>query len=135
MAGGTFIACPRCHATRQFMNRGLTWTCVGCEWRFTLSTQAPTGTNTAAVGSPPGSVVTIPVASGGASFTAGMQLVYDTAGNAEVVVVGGGATATSIPVPAGFARTHAANATFGQLAIASTWPQLDLAPALPGWGF
>jgi hypothetical protein len=130
MAGGMFLTCPRCRLSRQFVSVGLTWRCLGCEWVWALTAQAPTGTATAAVTT---ASTAITVASGGASFTAGMQLLYDTGSNVEIVTVGGGATATSIPVAA-FTRNHAA-VTFGQLAVAAAFPSLDVVPPLPGWGF
>ena len=135
MAGGVFMTCPRCNATRLFRIPGILYRCTACEWLFALTAQAPTGTSTAAVTSPPSSVTAITVASGGASFTAGMSVLYDTGGTPEVVAVGGGATATSIPIPAGFTRTHASGAAFGQVSIATAYPTAETVPPAPGWGF
>jgi hypothetical protein len=148
MATGTPTAvplvCPRCKVPRQFVNvdGGTLFRCKGCEWYFTLSTQAPTSTANAvrAAGS-----TTIPVASGGASFTNGMLLLYDTGVNAEVLVVNGSASGTSIPVAApfywpavaGMIKSHGAAPTFGQLLVSSTLGGVgqDSVPANPGYGF
>jgi hypothetical protein len=91
--------------------------CSGCEWTFTFATQAPTGTSTASVTT---ASTAITVASGGASFTAGIKLLYDTGVNAEVVTVSATGTATNIPIVGTFAKPHG-NVTFGQLAISSTY--------------
>ena len=139
-----FIACPRCKTTRMFVDvsgGGTLFRCGGCEWSFTLGTVAPTSTSTASV------VIggtTITVASGGASFTNGMFLLYDTGTNTEVLVVNGSATGTSIPVAgqwagqtrAGFAKNHG-TCTFGQLSLSSTQGAVgeEAVPAAPGWGF
>src|SRR5260221_9772167 len=91
------LTCPRCKTLRKFVHvdTATLFRCGGCEWYFTLGTQAPTGTDTAtlAVG---GTALT--VASGGASFTSGMLLLFDTGSNAEVLRVTSTATATNIPV-------------------------------------
>jgi hypothetical protein len=140
-----FITCPRCKTTRMFVDvsgGGTLYRCGGCEWTFTLGTVAPTGTSNAAV-----SVggTTISVASGGASFTNGMFLLYDTGSLTEVLVVNGSASGTSIPVAgqwagetrAGFAKAHSSAATFGQLSLSSTQGAVgeEAVPAAPGWGF
>ena len=133
------LTCPRCRFRRFMVNvdGGTLFRCQGCEWYFTLSTQAPTGTGTAAVTA--GSTVAITVASGGTSFTSGMLLLYDTAvsANAEVVTVTATGSATSIPVAGGFIKSHSSSAAFGQLSIGSTLSGVgeDQVPNLPGWGF
>ena len=140
-----FIACPRCKVTRMFVDvsgGGVLYRCGGCEWTFTLGPVAPTGTSTASVAI---GGTTITVASGGASFTNGMFLLYDTGVNTEVLVVNGVATGTSIPIAgqwagetrAGFAKAHNSGATFGQLALSSTQGGVgqEAVPANPGWGF
>lgn len=140
-----FMACPRCKATRMFgdvSGGGTLYRCGGCEWSFTLGTTAPTGTSTASV-AVGGTAIT--VASGGASFTSGMFLLYDTGVNTELLVVNGTATGTSIPVAgqwagqtrAGFAKAHNSGATFGQLSLSSTYGSTgeEAVPAAPGWGF
>lgn len=86
----------------------------------------------------------VPVASGGAYFTAAMALMIDTGINAEVVTVQAGATGTSIPVingdwPAGFGlvKAHTSGVSFSNLAMVSTFSAVgqDAVPAAPGWGF
>lgn len=113
-----YLVCPRCKILRSFVNVDTLYRCSACEWYWTLGTHAPTGTDTAAVTA--GVTTAITVASGGASFTGGMLLLFDTGVNAEVVKVTATGTATNIPVCGGFIRNHAANATFGQLLISST---------------
>jgi hypothetical protein len=133
------VICPRCKCLRSFVNvsaGGVTYRCSGCEWTFTFTAQAPAGTATAAVVTP-ATTLAITVASGGASFTAGMYLLYDTGLNAEVVRVTTTGTATSIPVAGGFAKTHLTAVTFGQLLISSTYAGTgqEAVPNAPGWGF
>src|SRR5215475_1177311 len=133
-----FIAtCPRCKTLRLFVNEsqsGTGYFCAGCEWDFTIGTQAPTGTTNAAITA--GVSVTLSVASGGASFTNGMLLMVDGGTTAEVVQVVGSATGTSIPVPGGFSLNHGSAAPFGQLLLT---PQNLTAgnrvPNNPPWGF
>lgn len=128
------LFCPREKATHLFVNidGGITYRCSGCEWSYTLSTQAPTGSATNTV--TPGVTTAITVASGGASFTAGMLLLYDTGANAEVVTVTTTGTATNIPIAGGFTKAHTAT-TFGQLLNSPSFPVADVVPANPGWGF
>jgi len=80
------LTCPRCKTYRQFVNvdGGTLFRCAGCEWYWSLGTQAPTGTDTAtlAVGG-----TSLTVASGGTAFTSGMLLLFDTTVNAEVLKV------------------------------------------------
>jgi hypothetical protein len=121
---------------------GVLYRCAGCEWPMTLTAIAPTGTSNAARA--PGTT-TISVASGGASFTNGMTLLYDTGVNAEVVQVNGVPTGTSIPIAGqwagetrdGFAKNHGSAVTFGQLGVIPTYGSVgqDAIPANPGWGF
>ena len=106
MATGTPTAflttCPRCKVLRSFVNvdGGTLYRCGACEWYWTLSTQAPTGTTNAqsGVGSSPSLPASLPVASGGASFTNGMLLLVGTGAVAEVVQVNGTPSGTSVPV-------------------------------------
>lgn len=133
------VSCPRCKALRLFVNvsAGSTlFRCGGCEWTYTFSTQAPTGTTNAAI-TTPSTTFALSVASGGASFTSGMVLYVDTTTSAEVVTVIGAATGTSIPVPSGFAKSHLTATAFGQLLISSTFAATgeEAVPAAPGWGF
>ena len=129
------LTCPRCKFPRLFVSQdgGVTQRCGGCEWSFTMSTQAPTSTDTAtlAVG---GTALT--VASGGASFTNGMVLLFDTGVNAEVLIVNGASSGTNIPVTAAV-KAHGANATFGQLLLTPSFNAAgeQAVPAAPGWGF
>ena len=130
------LTCPRCRALRGFLalDGGTNFRCSACEWQWTLVTQAPTGTSNAAlnVGG-----TAIGVASGGASFTNGMQLLYDTGQLTEVLTVNGSATGVSIPVTAA-ARSHLTGATFGQLLVGQTYTGsgVDGVPIPnPGWGF
>lgn len=60
------LACPRCKIIQSFVNvdGGTTFRCSGCEWYWTLSTQAPSGTISHAGGVAIGDTVLI-VASGG----------------------------------------------------------------------
>ena len=140
-----FIACPRCKAMRMFADvsgGGTLYRCGGCEWTFTLGTQAPTGTTNAAA-SQGGNAIS--VASGGASFTNGMFILMDTGTSTELLVVNGSATGTSIPVAGqwagesqgGFGKAHNSGATFGQLLLSSTYGATgqEAVPSAPGWGF
>jgi hypothetical protein len=111
---------------------GINFFCAGCEWRWVMSTQAPTGALNAGVAV---GAVALPVASGGASFTTGMVLLVDTGTSAEVVTVPSpGGTGTSIPVPP-LAKAHLSAATFGQLLLTPAFTAVDRVPAAPGWGF
>lgn len=130
------LVCPRCRILRAFANMdgGTNFRCTGCELQYTLSTVAPTGTSTAtlAIG---GTAIT--VASGGASFTNGMVLLYDTGSSAEILTVNGSATGTSIPVTAAI-KAHNTGATFGQLADNPTYSGYGVEPQpipAPPWGF
>jgi hypothetical protein len=130
------LTCPRCRTLRPFLalDGGTNFRCAGCEWQWTLVTQAPTGTSNAALSA---GGTAIGVASGGASFTNGMQLLYDTGQLAEVLTVNGSATGTSIPVTAA-SRSHSSAATFGQLLVSQTYTGygVDGVPIpTPGWGF
>jgi hypothetical protein len=132
-----YLTCQRCHYRRLFVNvdGGTVFRCSGCEWYWTLSTQAPTGTDTATllVGG-----LALTVASGGASFTAGMLILFDTLVNAEVLTAAAGATGVNIPLAApGAMKAHLANATFGQLLMTPTNSGFDMnaVPNNPGWGF
>jgi hypothetical protein len=109
------LVCPRCLVTRMFLNfTGTLVQCSACNYNCTLTTQAPTGTATAPLAAG-GTAIT--VASGGASFTTGMQVLYDVGGIAEILTVGAGATGTNIPVSAAL-NAHLTAATFGQLSFA-----------------
>lgn len=145
----TVALCPRCKALRSFLGvsgGGIQYRCSGCEWLYTFTTVAPTGTSSAAVVTP-GSTFAITVASGGASFTTGMLLLYDTAANAEILRVTATGSATSIPVgsgvptpgqvQSGFAKAHLTAVTFGQLLISPSLSAVgeDAVPAAPGYGF
>jgi hypothetical protein len=130
------LTCPRCRTLRQFLGiDGATgFRCKGCEWLFTLSAVAPTGTSNAALAA---GGTAIGVVSGGASFTNGMVLLYDTGQLTEVLTVNGSATGTSIPVTAAI-RSHSSGATFGQLADTVTYTSFGVGGAVvpnPGWGF
>jgi hypothetical protein len=131
-----YLSCPRCRTRRRFnaIDGGYSFRCAGCEWYYTLSVAAPTGTASAVLAAG-GTAVT--VASGGASFTNGMLLLYDVGQLSEVLTVNGVATATSIPVAAA-ARGHLTGVTFGQLAIAPTYGGIGVGDAVipaPAWGF
>jgi hypothetical protein len=138
------ITCPRCKVLRTFIdiNGATLYRCAGCEWQFTLTTVAPTGTTNASRA--PGTA-TLPVASGGASFTNGMTLLVDTGTSAEVVQVNGTPTGTSVPVAGqwtgetrdGLAKNHNSGATFGQLSLTPTLGSVGETgvPANPSWGF
>ena len=130
------LSCPRCRALRSFpsIDGGTNFRCSGCEWQWTLATQAPTGTSSATLAAG-GTAIT--VASGGASFTNGMQLLYDTGQLAEVLTVNGSATATSIPVTAAI-RSHSSAVTFGQLLIGQSYTGFGVEGVTipnPPWGF
>lgn len=58
----------------------------------------------------------LPVASGGASYTAGMVLTVNTSGSVETVKVASGSTATSIALAAGLQFTHASGTQINQVA-------------------
>src|SRR5262252_4242768 len=130
------LTCPRCRVLRPFraIDGATLFRCGGCEWYYTLSAVAPTGTSTAGLAAG-GTAIT--VASGGASFTNGMVLLYDTGVLSEVLTVNGTATATSIPVTAA-ARGHSSGATFGQLAMAPRDSGYGVGNAIipaPAWGY
>jgi len=130
------LTCPRCRTLRFFtaIDGAVTFRCKACEWYYTLSAVAPTGTATATLAAG-GTAIT--VASGGASFTNGMLLLYDTGQLAEVLAVNGTSTATSIPVTAAI-RGHASSVTFGQLAVGPRDSGIGVGDAVipnPGWGF
>lgn len=130
------MPCPREKASRLFINvdgATATYRCAGCEWTYTVGTQAPTGTTNATATA--GVSTSLGVASGGASFTSGMFLAVGTGTAAEVVQVVGTATATVIPVPGGFVRTHNSGTTFGQLLLTPQQTATDKVPSAPGWGF
>lgn len=130
------LSCPRCRILRAFANMdGATgFRCSGCELQYTLSAVAPTGTSTAILAAG-GTAIT--VASGGASFTNGMLLLYDTGQNTEVLTVNGSASGVSIPVTAAV-KAHLSGVTFGQLANAASFSGYGVEPQPvpnPGWGF
>lgn len=129
------LTCPRCHYLRAFENidGGQLFRCSGCEWSMSLSTQAPTGvTNAVAVAG----AVAISVASGGAAFTSGMKILWDTGANAEVVTATATGSATSIPVTAAL-KGHASGSAIGQLLTGPTYSGagLETVPPAPGYGF
>jgi hypothetical protein len=126
-----YATCPRCATLRTLIGTGTSYMCAGCEWWFTASSQAPTGTGTASV-TPASAAIT--VASGGASFTNGMFLLYDTSSNAEIVRVTGAATGTSVPVPR-FLRAHGTSIAFGQLLLTPAYLASERVPLAAGWGF
>jgi hypothetical protein len=130
------LTCPRCKVLRRFANAtggATTFRCAGCEWYWSLGTQAPTGATNAsrAIGA-----ATIPVASGGASFTSGMLILIDTGANAEVVTATSTGSATSIPVTP-FIKAHNSAVAIGQLLLTptTTGVGLDAVPNAGGWGF
>ena len=83
----------------------------------------------------------LPVASGGAYFTAGMQLLVDTGANLEAVMVTAGATGTSIPLQAGppgsslggLARAHNSGTSFGQAKLTASSSSVQAVPNASGW--
>jgi hypothetical protein len=141
------VTCPRCKTLREFVNvagSAIQYRCGGCEWYFTFGTQAPTGVSNAILAQ---AGTAISVASGGASFTNGMVLLFDTAnvGLTEILVVSGSASGVSIPVTlpgywptsVGVLRQHATAAAFGQLLLTPSYNAAgeDAVPPAPGWGF
>lgn len=131
------LTCPRCRILRAFVaiDGQVSFGCSGCELRMSLSAVAPTGTSNATLAA---GGTAISVASGGASFTNGMLLLYDGTGTScEVLTVNGTATGTSIPVTAAV-KAHSTAATFGQLAIAPSYAgygvEAQPIPA-PPWGY
>jgi hypothetical protein len=130
------LTCPRCRILRAFvaMDGQVLYRCSACELLYTLGTQAPTGTANATLAA---GGTAIGVAAGGASFTNGMTLLYDTGVLSEVLTVNGAATGTSIPVTAAV-RSHASAVTFGQLTVGTTYASYGVEqqpiPA-PSWGF
>jgi hypothetical protein len=128
------LTCPRCKTLRALVNvnGGTTFRCAGCEWFLSLSTQAPTGTTNAsrAIGA-----ATIPVASGGASFTSGMQILIDTGANSEVVTATSTGSGTSIPVTP-FIKAHNSAVAIGQLKIGPTTAGVgeNQVPNVGSWG-
>jgi hypothetical protein len=108
--------------------------CSACEWPHSIGTQAPTGTASAILAAG-GTAIT--VASGGASFTSGMVLAYDTGLATEILTCAGGSTATNIPVSAAV-KGHLSAVTFGQLNLTLTLAGqfgLEQVPPNPGYGF
>jgi hypothetical protein len=126
------LSCPKCKTLRSFVNAdgGVTFRCSGCEWFWSLTAGSPSGTATAPLAQG-GTAIT--VASGGASFTSGMQVLYDTGASAEVLTVGPGATGTSVPVSAAV-KAHLTGATFGKLVLTPTLNGAgqQAVPQLPG---
>lgn len=90
-------------------------------------------------GSVAANAVALPIAAGGAAFTAGEQLYVSDAALSEIVIVGSGSTATSIVVTApGFANAHGSAKSFGDVALVPTYSGVgvgEAVPATPGWGF
>jgi hypothetical protein len=130
-----FQLCPRCKTVRPFINidGGVTFRCGGCEWSWTLSAGSPSGTTNAALAQ---GATALPAASGGASFTTGMQLLLDAGTSAEVATVTATGSATSIPVKA-LVKSHLTAAALGQLVLTPTSHGIgqQAVPAAPGWGF
>jgi hypothetical protein len=131
-----FVTCPRCKFRRSAVNidGGTLFRCSGCEWSFTMSTQSPTGTTNA---TRTAGQATIPVASGGASFTSGMVILIDTGVNAEVVTATATGSATSIPVTP-FGKAHGSGVAVGQLLVSPTYSGVGVegaVPVAPGYGF
>lgn len=124
------VRCPRCWQARRMVNvsgGGVQYRCDGCEWTFTYGITTP---NTTINASASAGATTLSVASGGASYTNGMVLLIDSATGAEVVIVNGASTGTSIPVrsatptgrvTSGLIKAHNSGTAFGQLAAASTY--------------
>jgi hypothetical protein len=83
--------------------------------------------------------VALPIAAGGAAFSAGEQIYYSDAAASEIVVVGPGSIATSIVIAApGFANAHGSAKTFGDLVLAPAYSGVgvgEAVPSAPGWGF
>ncbi|HEY2638965.1 MAG TPA: hypothetical protein VGI66_03650 [Streptosporangiaceae bacterium] len=143
------LVCPRCKLIfRDFfaLDGQTLFRCSGCEWYYTFSAVAPTGTSNAPITA--GVTTSISVASGGASFTLGMTLFIDTGVLTEVVVVNGSPTGTTIPcgfselqsganqsVTPGFQKSHLTAMTFGQLLIAPTVATANHITPVGGWGF
>jgi hypothetical protein len=131
-----FAPCPRCSKVIRFFigtsGGGIVYRCAGCEWLFTMSTQAPTGTGTAAVNTTSSTAIT--VASGGAAFTVGMALLYDTGTNAEVLTVRAGGSGTSVPV-GGFSKAHGTGIAFGQILVTPVFNAIESVPGPAPWGF
>jgi hypothetical protein len=129
------LNCPRCKTLRAFPNidGGALYRCAGCEWQWTLTTQAPTGTTNA---SRTAGQATIPVASGGASFTSGMLILIDTGQATEIVTATSTGSATSIPVTP-FLLNHNSAVAIGQLLLTSALGGVgeDAVPAAAPWGF
>jgi hypothetical protein len=130
------LTCPRCRTLRAFIaiDGQVLYRCSACELLYSLGTQAPTGTASATLAQG-GTAIT--VASGGASFTTGMLLLYDTGVLAEVLTVTATGSATSIPVTAAV-RGHASAVTFGQLSIGTAYAGYGVEQQpipTPAWGF
>lgn len=126
-------SCPRCHALRTMSSANdgaLGYVCNGCEWGMTLgagSTLATTNASTTAGGT------ALPFASGGTAFSAGQYLWYPGA-TAEIVLVTGTPTGTSVPVsPLQF--NHATTQAISVVAASIEFPNQQQAPPNPGWGF
>ena len=90
-------------------------------------------------GSVSAGALALPIAAGGAAFTAGEQLYVSDAALSEIVTVGPGSTATSIVIAgSGFANAHATAKNFGDLVLTSAFSGVgvgEAVPAAPGWGF
>jgi hypothetical protein len=122
----------KCKTLRSFVNvdGGVTFRCAGCEWYWSLTAGSPSGTTNAPLAQ---GAVALPVASGGASFTKGMQILLDTVTSAEVVNVTATGSGTSIPVTA-VVKAHLTAAAFAQLVIKPTLNGAgqQAVPQLPG---
>lgn len=107
----------------------VTYSVVGT-WTWAL----PASNGTIAAGA-----VALPIAAGGAEFTAGEALYFSDGTLSEIVTVGPGSTATSIVIEApGFANAHATSKSFGDLVLTSAYSGAgvgEAVPAAPGWGF
>jgi hypothetical protein len=90
-------------------------------------------------GSVAANALALPIAAGGAAFTAGESLYVSDAALSEIVTVGSGSTATSIVVTApGFANAHATSKSFGDISLVPTYSNAGVGEAVPakaGWGF
>ena len=117
------LTCPRCWTLRSFdgIDGQLNYLCSGCEWLFTLGTKSPSGTINAATAA---GAAAMSVASGAASYTAGMKVLVGVGTAAEVATVGGtiaGVASVNTPSTAPAAATVISTVTLPAGTYSAAW--------------
>lgn len=130
-----FALCPRCRTSRLItasQDGTYGYSCSACEWDYTfgVGTTVATTNNTTSAGG-----TALPFASGGTGFSQGQYLWYPGA-TAEIVLVTGVPTATSVPVsPLQFAHATAQAVSVAVATLAFPNVGVNGVPNSPGWGF